>query len=123
LPAKKWVSRKPPNRVGIFKKSKFSFLIQKAPFIMKKAKIMLMSIAVLATVGSALAFKVAKKGSTRYCYLETSIAPDPTVKGLCPNQINSAVANTGTKYFYTELKAANCNQQDKCQLEAASFGI
>lgn len=90
---------------------------------MKRAKIMLMSIAVLATVGSALAFKVAKKGTTTYCYLETTVAPNPAIKGTCPNVINSAKGNVGTKYFYTTLEASNCSQQDDCSLQAASFGI
>jgi hypothetical protein len=61
-----WVSRKPRNRVGNHYKPKFSFLNLKSNQFMKAAKIMLTSIAVLAVVGGALAFK-AKSQSNIFC--------------------------------------------------------
>lgn len=88
---------------------------------MKRAKIMLMSIAVLATVGTALAFKVVKKGNTSYCYLTTTVAPG-IAKGKCPDLITSATAATGvTAYYYTTLTASSCAQQASCINQAESF--
>ena len=89
---------------------------------MKRAKIMLMSIAVFATVGSALAFKVAKKGSSRYCYLETAMAPGAQA-GACPNQIVDALAKPGgiVNYFYTTLTATDCAHQANCIKAAFNF--
>jgi len=42
---------------------------------MKRAKVMLMAIAVFATVGAALAFKAQKFGITKYCYTITDSPP------------------------------------------------
>jgi hypothetical protein len=87
---------------------------------MKKAKIMLMSIAVLATVGTALAFKVAK-GPDTLCYVETTTPPDPTAKA-CPNtRIESKGVSGTTQYYYTTLTASSCANQTNCINEAASF--
>jgi hypothetical protein len=89
---------------------------------MKRAKIMLMTIAVFATVGTALAFKVAKKGNTTYCYVETT--QDPGSGKVCPNTIPAAlgVGDTNIQYYYTTLTAINCSQQENCVLKANHFG-
>jgi hypothetical protein len=71
--ASRWGSRKPFNRVGTISKTKFSFLIKKAPFIMKKVKIMLTAITVFAVVGGALAFKAVKFNTSIFC--TTQAAP------------------------------------------------
>ena len=90
---------------------------------MKKAKIMLMTIAVLATVGTALAFNVVKKSNSTYCYLETNVDPG-TGQGACPNQINNHIANGGkvVNYYYTTLTATSCIFQSNCQKKAFNFG-
>jgi hypothetical protein len=71
---------------------------------MKKAKIMLIAIAVLATVGGALAFK-ASKISTTYC---TRLVADNS--GACEGQIalSKFGDGEGTQFYYT-IKGANCN--------------
>jgi hypothetical protein len=74
---------------------------------------MLVSIGVLATVGTTLAFKVAKKGSTAYCYLETTVAPG-TEAGACPYQLDEATILLGKKFYYTTLTANDCAHQPKC---------
>lgn len=82
---------------------------------MKRARIMLLTIAVLATVGTALAFKVAQKGSTAYCYLETTVNPG-TAAGACPYLLNDAVSilRLPSKFYYTTLTAADCAHQTDC---------
>jgi hypothetical protein len=89
---------------------------------MKKAKIMLMSIAILATVGTALAFKVAKKVQSTYCYLQTTSDPGPGK--VCPNTIETVTAegDTDIQYYYTTLTAIDCSQQEHCELKANRFG-
>lgn len=84
---------------------------------MKRARIMLMSIAVLATVGTALAFKVAKKGEFSYCYERTSVQPTH-----CLEIINQAEAVNGTQIFYytTKVGTTPCNQLD-CNKTAQEF--
>jgi hypothetical protein len=47
-------------------------LIKKAPLIMKKVKIMLTAITVMAVVGGALAFKAVKFNSTIFCTTEAA---------------------------------------------------
>jgi hypothetical protein len=90
---------------------------------MKRAKIMLMSIAVLATVGTALAFKVAKKGTKTYCYLKTTV--QPSASATCPNQIDFALGagTTNIQYYYTTLAstATDCSQQTNCTQFANRF--
>ncbi|MEP7377774.1 MAG: hypothetical protein ABI675_30520 [Chitinophagaceae bacterium] len=85
---------------------------------MKRAKIMLMTIAVFAIVGTALAFKVAKKGTTTYCYLKTKSQPP---QGGCTGEINLATAAAGiTEYFWTKKTAPNCSQL-ACPNQAEEF--
>jgi hypothetical protein len=84
---------------------------------MKKAKIMLLTIAVIATVGTALAFKVNKFGSDTYCYLTTSSQPEV---GECTNEVTKKIAISGTGIFY-KLKTQACNLET-CDAQASSFG-
>jgi hypothetical protein len=86
----------------------------------KKVKILLMSIAVFATIGTALALKVAK-GNNTLCYVETTVQRDPTVKA-CPNTIFDTRAIAGvTQYFYITLTAFFCADQTNCINSSASF--
>jgi hypothetical protein len=64
---------------------------------MKRAKIMLLTIAVIATVGTALAFKVNKFGSNTYCYAETTVQPDKCEE----KTITDAHPIAGVGFFYT----------------------
>ena len=84
---------------------------------MKKAEILLMTLAIIATIGTALAFKVVKKGSHTYCYLTTTIQP-PT--GACTSEASASKAvGTTTVFFYTR-KTAACNTLE-CPWEATNF--
>jgi hypothetical protein len=80
---------------------------------MKKAKVMLLTIAVLATVGTALAFKVQKFGSTTYCYIEATSQPKAAD---CTKTVTSAsipAFSTGTEVFYTATtNLSNCGSLD-----------
>jgi hypothetical protein len=73
---------------------------------MKKAKVMLLAIAIIATVGTALAFKAQKLGSTKYCYTITE--EEPPV-GICLVTTVDAVAKPytgGLKAYYTVTQTA-----------------
>jgi hypothetical protein len=85
---------------------------------MKRAKIMLMTIAVVATVGTALAFKVNKLGDTRYCYAETTVQPNNCEE----KTISNAKAVSGTGIFYTVKGSGvtNCTSL-ACPNPAGSF--
>jgi hypothetical protein len=88
---------------------------------MKRAKILLMSIAVLATVGTALAFNVSKKGNSAYCVLKTKSNPG-VGQGVCPNLIDGFEAESGvTEYYYTTLTSIDCEHQGNCTNQASSF--
>lgn len=67
---------------------------------MKKAKIMLLTIAVLATVGTALAFKVKKNGTTSYCYIEGTQIPNP-LACIKTKEEATAARVSGTQFYYT----------------------
>jgi len=69
---------------------------------MKKAKIMLIAIAVLATVGGALAFKANKKFSEIYCIGTTISNPD---QALTRTTLSKPTTGAGFTYYYTTLKA------------------
>jgi hypothetical protein len=84
---------------------------------MKKARIMLMTIAVIATVGTALAFKVNKLGDKTYCYAETTVEPDKCEE----KTIVEAEALPGTGYFYTIKLAPRCTSL-ACPNPAVGFG-
>ena len=70
---------------------------------MKKAKVMLMLIAVLAVVGGALAFK-AKKFSIKYCYATTVNNAAKTCNANIAFSKPGEVA-PGFTYYYTTLKS------------------
>jgi hypothetical protein len=86
-------------------------LIDKSVIFMKKAKIMLVAIAVLATVGGALAFKASKAYSFDYCVRTI----DDQATTLCTTTIaNSRTVNlgeTGNLYYYT-IKPATAECED-----------
>lgn len=63
----KWESRKPSEKSRHIKfHEKFSFLILKGTYVMKRARIMLSSIAVIAIVSGAVAFKAHTSPVTFY---------------------------------------------------------
>lgn len=74
---------------------------------MTRAKIMLISIIILATVGTTLAFKVVKKGVTTYCYERTTQQP-----AHCLQEINEATAVEGELIYFYTTKTAPCDQLD-----------
>jgi hypothetical protein len=61
------------------KNSKFSFLIFKKHFIMKKTKTMLTIVALMAIVAGALAFKAKKESFTFYKYSISTLKCDDPV--------------------------------------------
>ena len=71
---------------------------------MKKVKVMLVSIGVLAVVGGALAFNAAKF-TTKFC-----TAPQNDASGKCPNGlVSSSTSGTGTIYKYVlTSNTSNC---------------
>jgi len=77
---------------------------------MKRAKIMLTAVAVLAVVGGALAFKANTKFTKTYCILTTVNNPSG---GTCTGQfVNSKTSTTGSRYWYIEKPTGqNCNTQ------------
>jgi len=88
---------------------------------MKKAKIMLMAIAVLATVGTALAFKVKTVGNKKYVYSITDTRPTASECTLTI-QNATALATGPQKIYYTETtNLANAGTLE-CPLEARAFG-
>lgn len=77
---------------------------------MKKAKIMLLTIAVLATVGGALAFKAKAFGTKDYCYSITNVQPPvgdctiPKVQGLA----HPLVSEEFKAYYTTTTNTLLC---------------
>jgi Tfp pilus assembly major pilin PilA len=84
---------------------------------MKKAKILLMILAVIATVGTALAFKVVNKGTLRYCYLTTTLQPGT---GECTSEAVHLSATSGATVFFYTQKTAACNTLE-CPKEGNSW--
>lgn len=82
---------------------------------MKKAKLMLLSIAVIAIVGGALAFRVEKTGSSRYCYVTTDTQP---AIGSCEFWVTNRQARpllSGENHiFYTTTQNVNACSQAEC---------
>lgn len=68
---------------------------------MKKAKIMLLTIAVLATVGTMLAFKVKKVGSLSICYIEALQEPSPIACTKTLEDCETGRGGSGTQIYYT----------------------
>ena len=75
---------------------------------MKKAKIMLLTIAVVAIVGIALAFKVKKIGTTTYCYAVTNTQPTDANCNIIVRNKTAPALTLGTKIYYTTTTSA-CN--------------
>lgn len=75
---------------------KFSFLIEKASIIMKKAKFALTAVAVLAVVGGALAFK-ANRQARHFYSLGTAVIDDVTQQGCVVDQTLTLIPVTGTQ--------------------------
>jgi hypothetical protein len=76
---------------------------------MKRAKIMLVAIAVLATVGGALAFKAQKFGNVKYCYTTTDSRPeakDCTVEFT--GTFTTTAVGEAVLYYTTTDNQANC---------------
>ena len=74
---------------------------------MKKAKLMLTGIAVLAVVGAALAFKAKSTFNTSYCTSNTS--------GTCPNFISGKKpGTTGTRIYYVITDGTDCTASPNC---------
>lgn len=84
---------------------------------MKKVKIMLTSIALLALVGGALAFKA--KFSTSYCTTNTILDAQgavtcPVSPGSCPELINHTTVGGTTNYCTTIKPAGGCANVVNC---------
>ena len=86
---------------------------------MKRAKIMLLTIAVFATVGTALAFKVNKFGQTTYCYLTTNVQPD---LGQCTDESDAAAVIPGVGMFYKRKPASGCRSAI-CEEQGSGFDL
>jgi hypothetical protein len=78
---------------------------------MKRAKIMLLGIAVLSVVGGALAFKASSKFKNDYCILSTITEGRTT----CSLAVQSKVDPAGLSYYYiTTNNPANCQNNVVC---------
>ena len=76
---------------------------------MKKAKITLLAIAVVATVGTALAFKTNKYGGTRYCYIEATSQPsNPDCNKVKFNATARTFISSTQIYYTTTTDLNNC---------------
>jgi hypothetical protein len=95
----------------------FSFLTQKSTSFMKKAKLLLTGIAVLAIVGGALAFKAKSAFNKNYCTSDTS--------GTCPNFASAKKGGTsGTIIYYVTTAGTDCSEAPNCAgLQSPSTGI
>lgn len=81
---------------------------------MKKAKMLLSAIAVLAVVGGALAFKANTKFANQYC--TTNI--DPQSGGFCSilrQNVTTTTDNSFPQLWYTVKPAAGCQSDGPCQ--------
>jgi len=92
---------------------------------MKKAKIMLLAIAVLATVGGAVAFKVQKFGESKYCYV---ISEDTPPAGECTSFVTQASMsippNEPLQIWYTTttgVTTLECTEVTECPLRAVEI--
>lgn len=89
---------------------------------MKKAKIMLIAIAVLATVGGALAFKAQKFTTTKYCTTDSN--PNPTTDKNCKLFITSITTDIPVQADFTVFwttTETNCGTGLTCSLTSSSF--
>ncbi|MDR3716745.1 MAG: hypothetical protein P4L51_28390 [Puia sp.] len=87
---------------------------------MKKAKIMLTGIAVLAVVGGALAFKAKMSTSPAYCYLSSN------TEGTCTAFIDAHLSSfkdngaTPVYYYATTTNTASCGSA-QCDIAATTI--
>jgi hypothetical protein len=72
---------------------------------MKKAKIMLLSLAVVAVVSGALAFKVNSKFSRAYCFRLD------TVSGPCEGGLSNKTAIVGNNWYTPTSSIADCKDE------------
>jgi len=84
---------------------------------MKRAKIMLLSLAILAVVGGALAFK-AQKFDVVYCYDSLHTPPNilsTTLTDFCQKTIRTTTIPNGVLLSYATIRpAAGCAAITKC---------
>ncbi|MDR3716746.1 MAG: hypothetical protein P4L51_28395 [Puia sp.] len=87
---------------------------------MKKAKIMLAGIAVLAVAGGALAFKAKMQSSPAYCYISSNTAGTCTT--FIPAHVSSFKDNGATPvYFYTTTNnTVHCTINTECEFPATT---
>lgn len=90
---------------------------------MKKPKIMLAAIGVLAVIGGVLALKVKPLGQHTYCYIETETQPP---KGECTKCITNAEAilqPVGQKIYYTTTTdCSKCKEAEAPNEARLPFG-
>lgn len=81
---------------------------------MKRAKIMLTAIAVLAIVGGALAFKANTKFANSYCILTTAQTPAKCTSEIINSKFFEVlpVAPVVTYYYITKNLGDVCTQKD-----------
>jgi len=80
---------------------------------MKRAKIILLTFAVLTTVGAALAFKAQKFGSTNYCYVQAEQAT--TCADVILSKSARAWVSPENKVFYKVVPTGTEPTQSNCQ--------
>lgn len=84
---------------------------------MKKLKVMLLSFAVIAVVGGALAFKT--KYSVSYCTAATVAGNPPTCPAHCPTLIESQkIVSTGTFVCTAAEPLGGCTTTTNCVASA-----
>ncbi|WP_276485742.1 hypothetical protein [Paraflavitalea pollutisoli] len=102
-------------RVGNEIPLKFSFLIQKAPFFMKRVKIMLTSVLALAVVAGAVAFKVKTDNVCAWAKLFPTTVTTPSTTLFSTDRvttipgIRATTTTTANVYALTQVTtAAEC---------------
>lgn len=77
---------------------------------MKKAKMVLFSLAILAVVGGALAFKANSKYLVEFCYTtQTTTDGSQSNTFACPLVTTSTIDESQpTQFFYATIKNGNC---------------
>ncbi|OQP67792.1 hypothetical protein [Niastella populi] len=88
---------------------------------MKKAKIMLTVIAVLAVVGGALAFKANKKFNTNYCILTTAGSAGTCTGEILGYRLATAIDQNKVTYYYTTKNQGDVCTQKNCPTPSTSF--
>jgi hypothetical protein len=82
---------------------------------MKKAKVMLLSVAILAVVAGALAFKSNKVFGFRYCYTTlTTIDPNAPAQPCTLVTVLSKKDPNATQFFYAKIKPTGTCASETC---------